>query len=107
VKLIKHPDPDGTFSLLDGKGGVVARGLGEGDADAQIGSEASPDTPVAGKPGKPEAGKAGPDHAGEVKPDKSKAGDQQASPRERKNSPLCCPGESTDLERPRYRPLVP
>lgn len=41
MKLTKHPDADGTFSLLDSNGTEVARGLSEGMADAQIGAEAT------------------------------------------------------------------
>ena len=43
MKMIKHPDPDGTFSLLDEKGNTVARGLPEQDADARIAAEAVSD----------------------------------------------------------------
>lgn len=41
MKLIKRPDPDGTFALLDGGGEVVAKGLPEQDADARIAAEAA------------------------------------------------------------------
>jgi hypothetical protein len=40
VKLTKRADPDGTFTLLNSKGGEVAVGLPEGAADAQIAAEA-------------------------------------------------------------------
>ena len=51
MKMIKHPDPDGTFSLLDREGNTLARGLPEQDADARIAAEAASD--AAGETAKP------------------------------------------------------
>jgi hypothetical protein len=36
MSLTKRADPDGTFSLLNGSGKEVARGLTELDADVQV-----------------------------------------------------------------------
>ena len=43
MKLSKRPDPDGTVTLLDEHGTVVARGLQDQVADAQIAAEAALD----------------------------------------------------------------
>lgn len=59
TKLTKRPEPDGTFTLLDAKGGEKARGLSEGDADAQIASAAGTAGPADGSAQTASSDKAG------------------------------------------------